>query len=249
MNFYECISRLNSIYDQYKIALFAFDLYQKKEEAKLNSILEKRKAEFLTYIETVKKEKLKNKERFDESAFKNNYGGQFFMHEGLLSYPEQQADQLKNSIRQNSLITMFSTFEIFLTDLLRHILANRPRLLNLNRKVEIGRLITVGTEKLILEEVERQIYSIDRKSIFDKANYFKTHLKICWDKDSNNTKVINRINDLRNDIVHKDTALTVNEEDLKETLKTCKEIVYQLMKDSMKHYNDIIFSLIRKKET
>lgn len=248
MNFYECISRLNSIDDQYEIALFAFDLYQKEKEVELSDMMEKRKAEFLKYLEVIKKQKAEKNEKFDESAFKRNYGVPFGIHEGMLSYPGKQADQLKNSIRQNSLIITLSTFEIFLNDLLTHILANRPNLLSPNRKIEIGRLINVGADKVISEEVERQVYAIDRKSIFDRADYFKTHLKLCWGKDSNHIKTINRINDLRNNIVHKDTELQVSEEDLKEALRVCKAIVFQLMMDSMKHYKDIIAPLILQKK-
>jgi len=249
MNFYECISRLNSIDDQYEIALFAFDLYQKEKEAELSNMIEKRKVEFLKNLEEITKQKIENNEKFDESTFKQNYGELFGIYEGMLSYPSKQADQLKNSIRQNSLIITLSTFEIFLNDLLRHILTNRPSLLSPNRKIEIGRLIAVGTDKVILEEVERQVYTIDRKSIFDRADYFETHLKLCWSKDSHHIETINRINDLRNNIVHKDTELQVSEEDLKEAIQACKAIVLQLTFDSMKQYKDIIAPLILQKKT
>lgn len=249
MNFYECISRLNSIEEQYEIALFAFDLYQKEKEAELSDLMEKRKAEFFKYIELIKKEKAEKNEKFDESKFKKYYGPLFGIYEEMLLYPGKQADQLKNSIRQNSLILTLSTFEIFLNDLLRHILLNRPNLLSPNRKIEIGRLITDGVDKVISEEVERQVYTIDRKSIFDRADYFKTHLKLYWGKDSNHIEIFNKINNLRNNIVHRDTDLMVSEEDLKEALRVCKAIVIQLMIDSMKHYKDIIAPLIMQKQT
>ena len=51
MNFYECISRINSIDSQYEIALSAFDLYQKEEEASISDMMEKRNAIFSEYLE------------------------------------------------------------------------------------------------------------------------------------------------------------------------------------------------------
>jgi len=248
MNFLECISRLNSIDDQYDIALFAFDLYRKEKESELSEMMEKRKAELSKSLEVMKKEKADKNENIDESSFKQIYGKLFGIYEGMLSYPSEQADQLKNSIRQNSLILALSTFEIFLNDFIRHILKNRPSLLSPNRKIEIGRLLTVGADKVISEEVERQVYTIGRKSVFDRANYFETHLKLCWSKDSSLIETINRINDLRNDIVHKDTELQIKEEDLKEAIRACKAIVFQLTLECMKQYKDIIASLILQKK-
>lgn len=40
MNFFECISRIDSINSQHQIALSAFDLYQKKEETSLSDMIE-----------------------------------------------------------------------------------------------------------------------------------------------------------------------------------------------------------------
>ena len=241
MNFYECISRLNSIDSQYKIALSAFDLYGKEEEASRSDI-------FSEYLEKIKTEKADKNEKFDEAAFKNEYGVIFDLHKRYLSYPKQLTEQLKNSIRQNSLIVTLSTFEIFLNDLLRHILSNMPILIKSDRKIEIGRLITLGTDTVIMEEVEKQVYALDRKSVFDRANYFQSHLKLSWGKDSSCINIINRINDIRNDIVHKDTDLVVSEADLKEALKICKSVVLNLMIRFIKQYKDISAPLISQKK-
>ena len=248
MNFFECISRLNIIDEQYEIALFAFDLYQKKKETEISNSLEQRKAKLSSLFERIKREKSTNDEQFDESAFKEDFEIMFNISEQLLSYPAEQAKQLKNSIRQNSLIITLSTFEIFLNDLLRFILTNKPDLLRPNRKVEISRLINLGADTIIADEVERQVYAIDRKNIADRADYFKTHLNLRWSKDVNLVKTIEKMNDLRNNIVHKDTTLLVREEDFKETHKMCKSIVVQLTIDFKKHYYDIIAPLILQKE-
>jgi len=244
MNFFECTSRLNTIDEQYEIALFAFDLYQKKTE--ISNSLEQRKAELSSLIEGIKREKSTNDEQFDESAFKEDF--EIMFTKQFLAYSAEQIKQLKNSIRQNSLIITLSTFEIFLNDLLRFILTNKPDLLRPNRKVEIRRLINLGADTIIADEVERQVYAIDRKNIADRADYFKTHLNLRWGKDVNLVKTIEKMNDLRNNIVHKDTTLLVREEDFKETHKTCNSIVVQLMIDFKKHYYDIIAPLILQKE-
>ena len=133
MNFYECISRINSINSQYQIAFSAFDLYQKEEETSLSDMMKKNNAIFSEYLEKLKKEKAEKNEMFDEDAVKNEYNAFNGFHKGILSYPKQQAEQLKNSMRQNSLIFTLSTFEIFLNDLVRHILTHLPILLKSDR--------------------------------------------------------------------------------------------------------------------
>ena len=191
-------------------------------------------------------EKSTNGEQFDESAFKKDF--KIMFTEQFLGHHAEQAKQLKNSIRQNSLIIALSTFEIFLNDLLRFILTNKPNLLRPDRKVEIRQLINLGADTIIADEVERQLYAIDRKKIADRADYFKTHLNLRWGKDANPVKTIEKMSDLRNNIVHKDTTLLVRDEDFKETHKTCKSIVVQLTIDFKKHYYDIIAPLILQKE-
>jgi len=248
MNFYECISRINSIDSQYQIALSAFDLYQKKEETSLTNMLEKRKAVFLDYLEKLKKKKAEKNETFDEEAFKKqNYEFSGF-HKHFLSYPKRQAEQLKNSMRQNSLIFILSTFEIFLNDLVRHILIHQPILIKSDRKIEIGRLVSLGTDALIKEEVERQVYALDRKSIKDRSIYFQDHLKLPWGRDLSCTETIIKINDIRNDIIHKNTDLNVSEADLSEALNTCKSIILFLMIGFIKHYSVIAKPLIKQKK-
>ncbi len=249
MNFHECISRLNSISDQYEVALFAFGLYQKDKEAEISHSLKKEEIRLSKFLETVKKKKAEKNETFNETEYRDAYKNLFCMHESWLSHPGQQAEQLKNSIRQNSLILTLSTFEIFLNDLLRHILTNKPDLLSPNRKIEIGKLIKLGTDTIILEEIERQIYSIDRKSIEERAKYFKTHLKIPWDKNFEHIKVIVEINNLRNNIVHQDTNLQISEEEFKKAADTCKKVVVKLMIKSSQQYRDIIAPLISQKKT
>ena len=248
MNFYECISRINSIDSQYQIALSAFDLYQEKEETSLTNMFEKRKATFSDYLEKLKKEKAEKKETFDEEALKRQYYEFSGFHRHFLSYPKRQAEQLKNSMRQNSLIFILSTFEIFLNDLIRHILTQRPTLLNSDRKIEIGRLISSGFETLIKEEVERQVYLLDRKSIKDRSFYFHEHLKLPWGKDSSSVDIIIKTNDIRNDIVHKDPDLIVKESDLSSALNTCKSVVLYLMVGFIKNYKDISAPLIKQRQ-
>ncbi len=248
MNFYECISRINSVNSQYQIALSAFDLYQKEEESSISDMMEKRTAIFKEYIEKIKLEKAEKNEMFDEDTLKKENNLFFGFHKSMLSYPKHQAEQLKNSMRQNSIIVTLSTFEIFLNDLVKHILTNIPILLKSDRKIEIGRLVTFGVDTLIKEEVERQVYSLDRKSILDRSTYFQNHLKLPWGKDSTCIDIISRINDIRNDIVHKDTDLNVNESDLLDALNVCKSVVVNLMLGFIRQYKDISAPLIKQKK-
>jgi hypothetical protein len=46
--------------------------------------------------------------------------------------------------------------------------------------VPIGRVIGTGWENVLLEEIEREVQSLDRKSVEDRAKYFRKTLNIDW---------------------------------------------------------------------
>lgn len=120
--------------------------------------------------------------------------------------------------KQNFIIISFATFESFLKDIHREILFKEPKLLNPDKKIELGRLAAAGYDKIIEEEIENKVQSLDRKSIQDRAKYFKEHLGIPWSEDPDLINQVSDLNDLRNRILHENPDEEVSEETIESSL-------------------------------
>ena len=122
---------------------------------------------------------------------------------------EYWANKLSNDIskaytanNQNFIIMGLAIFESFLKDVHRAILFKEPKLLGADRKIDLGRLVDSGYIKIIEEEIERKVVSLDRKSIQDRAKYFAEDLKIPWSDGDELIEQVSDLNDLRNRILH-----------------------------------------------
>ena len=113
---------------------------------------------------------------------------------------------------QNFILMSLAIFESFLKDVHREILFKKPKLLKTDRKIELGRLVDSGYEKIIEEEIERRVQSLDRKSIQDRAKYFAENLKISWSDNPEPIKQVSDLNDLRNRILHENSDEEVSSE-------------------------------------
>lgn len=125
---------------------------------------------------------------------------------------EYWANKLSNDIskaytanNQNFIIMGLAIFESFLKDVHRAILFKEPKLLGAVRKarqIDLGRLVDSGYKKIIEEEIKREVASLDRKSIQDRAKYFAEHLRIPWSDGDELIEQLSDLNDLRNRILH-----------------------------------------------
>lgn len=141
-----------------------------------------------------------------------------------------QLNKIYNRIRQNEVLLELSLFEIFLKDLHRKILAVNPVLLKANRKVDLGYLIAHGKDKVLQDEIEREIQELDRKSWKVRAEYFRDTLGIDWSSKVITTSKleivpnIKKIFDLRNKILHEDPDTLINNEDRDLVAAVCMEV-------------------------
>lgn len=120
-------------------------------------------------------------------------------------------------MNQNQLIMQVTLFESFMKDIHREILSRNPKLLNPKRQVPIARIFATGLDAVLEEEVEREVISLDRKSIKDRCDYFKNRLLVDWSFDGTVYPLIERSLNMRNEILHGDTDTKVEDSHLQIT--------------------------------
>jgi hypothetical protein len=115
-------------------------------------------------------------------------------------------------LAQHQYILQVTIFESFLKSIHRAILLAQPTLLKHDRHVELGKLISQGSEAIIKAEVEREVQTLDRKDTKDKETYFRDRLGINW-FDGTAEPLLAAAVSLRNVILHEDPDRTVTPED------------------------------------
>lgn len=118
-----------------------------------------------------------------------------------------------NRLNQNDVIMKITLFEVILKDIHREILIHNQHLLSADRKVPLGKLIHEGKDKIVEEEIEREISILDRKSIRAKATYFKDRLNVDWTFEGHIFPIVEYVFDLRNKILHKEPDIKVTKDD------------------------------------
>ncbi len=156
------------------------------------------------------------KEHFDESGkspadhwvFGKEGFGEYL--KGVQSVVPKQLEKFTNSLNQSELILRVSLFEIFMKDIHRQALGEKPSLIKADRKIPIGRVLSLGFKKVIEEEIEREVNSLDRVSVEDKARYFKEKLGIDW-FGGHAVPLLKHVIEVRNSILHEEPERIVNE--------------------------------------
>ena len=123
-------------------------------------------------------------------------------------------EAVENRLNQNHLILQITLFESFMKDLHRELLQQNPSFLNPERKISLGRVVSLGLDHVINEEIEREVQSLDRKSIEDRCKYFQERLSIDWSFAGTMIPVIKLITDKRNKLLHEDPDINVDQDDL-----------------------------------
>lgn len=133
----------------------------------------------------------------------------------LPSMIARQMADVSNRLNQNELLLVVSLFESQMKNIHREILKQEPELLKPDRAVPLGRLLSLGLDAMIGEEIEREVQSLDRKNVKDRSIYFKDRLGVDW---LNETVVpsVEGILELRNAILHNDPDRSVSANDVQE---------------------------------
>jgi len=76
------------------------------------------------------------------------------------------------NIHATYLVNFVAILEDHIKQCARILLLDNPRTLDSQRQIPLGRLISMGKDEVILQEVERCVQSLDRKSVEKRVNFF-----------------------------------------------------------------------------
>jgi len=133
-------------------------------------------------------------------------------------------EEIENRLNQNHIILLVTLFESFMKDIHKEILTKNPKLLNPDRKIPLGRAVNDGLNKIIEEEISREVHSVDRKAIEDRCKYFKERLSIDWSFDNTAIPLIKSTLEVRNTILHDDPNFKVDRLQLQVAMAICMGI-------------------------
>jgi hypothetical protein len=214
LNWENYFERTISIRMQFELASKVFSTFKKTPEA-----LKKYSDGELRHLREILQE------HFDKSG-KSPTEHWAFSEEGVRKYlnevqsnVQEQLVNFENSIKQSELILRVSLFEIFMKEIHRHILKQKPTLLKADKQIPLGRALSLGFEKVINEEIEKEVHSLD------KAKYFKEKLGIDW-FEGKAVPLLEHVIDVRNSILHEDPNRKVDEIDMGLTIMMCTAIPF-----------------------
>jgi len=202
------LKRFTSIHMQFELALRAVEGFKGSKEA-----VDKYSAQELDELRKLITEA--PSKDFDPSkhwAFSPDGADRYL--KGLKEHLESQLADVVNRLRQNRLILLVTFAETFLKDVHREVLRQNPKLLKADRQVPLGKLVATSAEDIVNEEIEREVQSLDRKTLKEREAYFDKHLNINW-FDGKILPLVEPVFGLRNRILHEDPDTRVSEQDVK----------------------------------
>ena len=131
-------------------------------------------------------------------------------------------EAMANRLLQNQLILLVAVFESFMKDIHREILLQNPGHLRGDRKIPLGKLVKFSREEIIEEEIQREVQSLDRKNVRERAEYFAKLLDMHWLSEWANPW--ERALDLRNKVLHEDPDAQVTDADLHSAYLFCTNL-------------------------
>jgi hypothetical protein len=200
----EYIIRQTSIQSQFDFARRAIAGYLQHENAGQPS------PQFITFSAMMKQAEEAEKIYGENEAWKNTL--QKFLDQFKGGFPERHKD-LENRLAQNEVILLVAVFEDLVKSIHREVLKQDPKLLDGTRQIPLGKITSVNVQDLLEEEFNREVFSMDRKSVSDRAKYFDERLKLPW-PSKKTVNAIDRISKLRNSILHDDMEKVITGADL-----------------------------------
>jgi len=202
------ISRITAISMQTDLALKALNGFLGSQEA-IDSYLQEE-------LETTRKftEEAAKSANFDPKehwAFSDE-GSEKYIN-GIKETLPNRLEEVINRINQNKLLLLVTVFESFMKDIHREILKANPKALKADRQIPLGKIVTTPLEELLEEEIEREVQSLDRKTIEQKCEYFDKRLNIDW-FGGTIIPLMKPVLELRNKIIHEDPDIVISSNDL-----------------------------------
>ena len=148
---------------------------------------------------------------------------------------------LEDGINASELLIRVAHFEAFMKDIHTEVLRSAPCLLgstNPGRQIKFEKLFIPGRtfNDFLLEEINREVRSVDRESLMFRANYFADHLKLTWcSKDD--LEFLDQVSDTRNKLSHEQPSLPVSPPFLEKASKLMRDIPGSCFAAAKKRYN------------
>ena len=148
---------------------------------------------------------------------------------------------LEDGINASELLIRVAHFEAFMKNIHTEVLRSAPYLLgstNPGRQIKFEKLFIPGRtfNDFLLEEINREVRSIDRESLMFRANYFANHLKLPWcNKDD--LEFLDQVSDTRNKLSHEQPSLPVSPSFLEKASKLMRAIPVCCFDAAKKRYN------------
>jgi len=105
----------------------------------------------------------------------------------------------------------------------RILLLDNPRALDSQRQNPLGRLISMGKDEVILQEVERCVQSLDRKSVEKRVNFFNKNFGLDFFGEPGKT-LLKNITDKRNRLLHEEPGIGASKMDANLSFFLCFSI-------------------------
>lgn len=134
-----------------------------------------------------------------------------------------QLDGVIENIHAAYLINFAAILEDHIKQCARVLLLDNPLLLDAQRQVPLGKLISIGSNKIITQEVERVVQSLDRKSVSERVEFFNKSFGIDFFGQPGN-KLLVLLVERRNQLLHEEPGSGVSKSEAEFAYFTCLSI-------------------------
>ena len=199
--------RCATLISQYELAVRAVDGFH-GDEAAIQSLLDE---ELDDLRDVIANSFNWQSELYDHWVF-SEQGAESFLKKAKVGVCERLGE-VHLRIRQNHVVLMVTFLNACLEDIHRAILREEPTLLRWDRKIPLSRVLSSSTEKILEEEIEREIVRIAQQPVSARASYFAETLNLSWYGDPI-VHMFEEASNLRDDILHENPDAKVTELDL-----------------------------------
>ena len=124
----------------------------------------------------------------------------------------RELDSVIRNIHAAYLLNFVAILEDHIKQCARVLLLDNPRILDSQRHIPLGKLISMGKDEVILQEVERCVQSLDRKSVEERVDFFNKNFGIDFFGEPGKT-LLKSLTDKRNKLLHEEPGKGVSKMD------------------------------------
>jgi hypothetical protein len=135
----------------------------------------------------------------------------------------RELDSVIRNIHAAYLVNFVAILEDHIKQCARVLLSDNPQILGSQRQIPLGKLISMGKDEVILQEVERCVQSLDRKSIEERVDFFKKNFGLDFFEEPGKN-LLKSLSDKRNRLLHEDPGTGASKIDVDLSFFLCFSI-------------------------